>query len=192
MDSPSVFDPNKTLSDDPVLLLGTLAWEVNSIYKAKYATPGERIALSFHAASTAWHLHEWIWKAADQDKRQQLRELTSCRNMSFSDFAVSVQRWAPSIGICRQIATAYKHFTIRHDRPDVRLEVHHDPKREEHAYWLMILGGGKKRVDVDVYLEALKAWSRLYVALGYESAKEIGETVVRQYGALGDPRYPLG
>jgi len=173
MTGKDIADIRKTLAEEPVLPLSKLSWEVAEIYRCKYATPAERIFMSLNAASTAWHIHEWIWKTTDEAGRRELSRVTGAAGEGFRHFVIAVQKWSGAIGICRQLATAHKHFAINHDRPDVYYEVHHDPMLEEHGTSVTICSNGQSHQDFDVYMAALVSWGKMYVHLGYPSAEAV-------------------
>lgn len=169
-----IFDYRKTLSDDPVLHLSKLGWEIAQIRDAKSVLPAERTFMSINAALTAWHIHEWLWKATTDEGRQELLRLSRAQGTGLKAFVLGVQRSCEAIAICRQFATAQKHFGVEHNREDVYYQMYTRADGPvEGSASMTIYAGGKAFDDVDIYTTALIAWARLYVYVGYPSAKDI-------------------
>ncbi|MHA6204922.1 hypothetical protein ACXU4B_10895 [Dyella soli] len=172
--SVEVIDFGKTLvGDDVVGLLAKLLWEMREIHDRADAEPIVRCFLSYNAAATAWHLHEWLWRLCPEDKQAMLLDAVDADTRDLRGFAHGVQRVNGAIAICRQLATAGKHVAVRHHRGDVRVQVHYDPDREGAKAKVVIHWEGKQYEDFIVYLGALKWWVELYVKIGYKHAYDL-------------------
>jgi hypothetical protein len=181
------FDTRKTLADDPILHLAKLSWEVMGIVNARHVAPPVRIFMSLNAASTAWHLHEWIWKRATPAGQEELLRIVNATG-GWKEYVVGIQKSSGAIAICRQIATAAKHVTVHHDRDDIYFEVMHDDKQEDHATEITICYEGKRCSDVQVYRDALEDWSRIYAALEFDQSAFLSEKIDNAFGCQDQQR----
>ena len=160
-------------SDDAILMLSKLGWEIRSIYENPKDGVAERIYRSLNCAMTAWHIADWLWMLSSKSQREFLLRFTKAHETQAGTFPVAVQRWCPYIGLCRQIATTAKHLTDDFDRSEVWLESVTDDEAPEFATTLYIFEGDRKHLDLDVYQETFAAWSALYVQLGMPKARDV-------------------
>lgn len=173
----AVIDIRKTFSDDPILLLSKLGWEIAEIHERGHATLPERIYLSLNAAHSAWHMHQWIWELATEKDRDRLVAAFEMKSRSAKEFGLACRRKSGAIEVCRQISVAGKHVAMQHDRSDVFAKVLHDPDRATHAYSIRFAFDGQEFDDTVVYNEAIKFWQFVYVQLGFEKSAELLEIV---------------
>lgn len=184
-----VVDFSKTLvGDDAVGMLGKLVWEIRQIHEYAEGEPIVRGYLSYNAAATAWHTHEWIWKLCPAAMRDQLLDNVNAPSRDFKGYVIGLQRTNGAFAICRQIATAGKHVTVDYNRDDISGEIHHD--RETGATTVQFRWDGKSVSDTDVYLEVLGAWIRIYVVLGFKQAKVVELAARELFGERPQVEFP--
>ena len=76
---------------------------------------------AFNAAVTAWHLCDWVFNDMTPEQRQRLGFT------SLSDLQKHVRETCRALYLCRQAATASKHWKVNsHPDPDVEVVVWHD------------------------------------------------------------------
>jgi hypothetical protein len=168
------FDARKTLvGDDAVGLMAKLLWEIEQIHKQKDEPMLVQMFLSFNAASTAWHLHEWLWKLSNADQQKLLLEAVHAKSPDFQGFKRGLQNESPAMAICRQIATAGKHMLVDHDRPDIYAEVFEKGGDYPDGAIFLVYNEERNR-DIDVYAAALTLWLKVYRDLGLKHAEEVG------------------
>lgn len=174
-----VFDFSKTLvGDDAVGMLAKLLWEIREICtfdQREGLEPIVRTFMSYNAASTAWHVHEWFLKLLPKERHAELFAIVGAKDRK--DYGVAVQRAHGTMAICRQIANAGKHVGIDYNRDDIRAEVHYINHDGRIHPAVVLHWEGKSYLDYVVYSAALKWWARIYVSLGYKHAEELLEAV---------------
>jgi len=171
-----VFDFTKTLvGDDAVGMLSKLLWEMQQIFEYKGDESAIRAFMSYNAASTAWHIHEWLWKLCPDDQRSNLLEVVNAKTQDFDGYVRGLQLSNGAIAICRQIATAGKHVGVKYNRDDIAGEIHHDA--ETGATAVKFKWNDRVVDDLAVYAEALHVWMRIYVGLGFKEAEKLASVV---------------
>ncbi|KGR44472.1 MULTISPECIES: hypothetical protein [Xanthomonas] len=167
-----VVDVRKLLCADPVLMLAKLATETVDIIQRRTDEVPLRIFQSMNAASTAWHLHQWIWElASDEDRRTLARAFGASKENAVS-FGEACRKHSIAITICRQIATATKHVRLEHDRDDIYAEAITSDDASEPMKVLYYCDGVAYE-DWEVFQTALDFWADVYVQLGFESAHDV-------------------
>lgn len=163
-------DFSKTMmGDDPIGPLGKLLWEILFIRRhGPAADVIDRLYMSWNAAATAWHIHEWMWKRYPEEDREKLAAMVGAAKASRESFAAAVRERSQFIMVCCQIATAGKHVTIDHERRDLTVEHLRDESTGEVAVWICL--GENRMPDVDVYALALRWWIDLYIDAGFPKA----------------------
>lgn len=179
-----VFDFAKTLvGDDAVGMLAKLLWETSEIatfHLKDHMSPLVRTFMSYNAASTAWHIHEWLLKTLPEDRHAELFALVKAR--SIQDYSVAVQRANGTMAICRQLAIAGKHVSVAHNREDIKSEIHYADVRGRTHATVILHWEGKTYPDYEVYAAALKWWCGIYVALGYRHAEDLAAALAKMSG----------
>jgi hypothetical protein len=169
-----IFDVRKTLvGDDAVGLLAKLHWEIEQLEARKGEEMLVRMFMSFNAASTAWHLHEWIWKLSNEAQRGLLLDAVDAETRDWQGFVLGLQRKSPAMAICRQLANAGKHMTLKHGREDIYAELIAEGDHDYPEGAVLLLVNGERHRDIDVYAAALKLWLKVYRDLGLKHADEI-------------------
>ena len=164
----------KTFSiDTPSGLLAKLHWEVSRLD----VTPGHAIQViayrALNCATTAWHMCDWLFESGRTDDALKLRMVELFGGQSFT--LKHVQDWASkdrAIAICRQLATASKHFEIR-DRPDagVKAEIEERITRNEDGsanMWVRVVirDGSEEFAPHEVFWRAYAFWDQRLQELG--------------------------
>ena len=118
----------------PAHMLTKLHWEIYSLRKALSEKP-EHIGhthapayCAFNCAVTAWHLADWVWKAASEVQRVDILRLLGMPagndRKDFGKFQTAIRSRSRALHICRQLATGSKHMTVTHyPDPNVRAEM---------------------------------------------------------------------
>lgn len=183
-----VVDFSKTLiGDDCVGMLAKLLWEIREIctFDQNHGhEPVVRTFMSYNAASTAWHLHEWFLKILPEERWPELFAIVGAT--SKKDYGVAVQRAHGTMAICRQLANAGKHVAIAHNREDVRGEVHYAELNGRIHPAVVLHWEGKSYLDYEVYVAALRWWITIYVRLGYQHAQDLLAPLTLMDIQLGD------
>jgi len=172
-------DFGKTLvGDDAVGMLAKLLWEIREICQFNdrgNQEPVVRTYMSYNAAATAWHMHEWFLKILPEDRREELFKIVGAEGEK--DYPIAVQRANGSLAICRQLAVAGKHVSVVRNREDITAEVHSKEHEGKTLVTVVIQWEGKSYYDYEVYVAALKWWAELYVKLGYKHASYLSDAV---------------
>lgn len=171
--SVEVVDERKLFTTDPILQLSKLSWLIVEMYQRRHLGPAPRTYLAIDAASTAWHLHEWLWNNASEDQQKMLSKATGSAANTLDAFRTGVQRWNWAIGACRQLAIAHKHVKVGYNRDDVYFEAMYDDEEEDHPCTVYIHVNGDRHIDVLVFEVALAAWSGLYRDIGMNFSDEV-------------------
>lgn len=184
-----VFDFSKTLvGDDAVGMLSKLVWEIRQIHEYAGGEPIVRGFLSYNAAATAWHTHEWIWKLCPEAMRDTLLDQVNAPSRDERGYRLGLQATNGAFAICRQIATAGKHVGVAYNRDDISGEIHHN--RESGETFVQFRWDGKVVRDTDVYVEVLGAWIRIYVALGFKQAELMNLAARELFGERAPIEFP--
>jgi hypothetical protein len=106
---------------------------------------------AFNASVTAWHLSDWVFNDMTQEQREKL----SFR--SLGDLQAHVREKCRALYLCRQAATASKHWIVNHyPDPEVQAMV----TCEDEAGWIVYFVHGGNKVPADqVFDEALAFWT---------------------------------
>jgi hypothetical protein len=105
---------------------------------------------AFNAAVTAWHLCDWVFNDMTVEQRQQLKF------SRLADLQNYVREKCRSLHLCRQAATASKHWTVNnHPDPEVEIIV----TAEERGWTVYFIDGGHKNNGEDVFQIALAFWT---------------------------------
>ncbi|EIL94717.1 hypothetical protein UU7_01112 [Rhodanobacter spathiphylli B39] len=166
-------DFSKTLvGKDPIGPLSKLLWECQQIHAAKDVDPLVRMFMSQNAAASAWHLTDWIWVRCPPERLDDLRAAVRCKGDQFSDFASAVREASLDVAICRQLATAGKHVSVkRGEMKNLSIEVEHNEDKNQSSVWICL--DGKRSSDNDVYAGALRWWIDLYIHVGFPEAQNL-------------------
>jgi hypothetical protein len=106
--------------------------------------------VAFNASVTAWHLCDWVFGDLTEDQRNNLK-LQNLEDLQ------KIARDNRALHICRQIATASKHWKIsQHPDPSVSTTVTANPD------WNIYIEIGGERLEVvHVFDDALTFWTHL-------------------------------
>jgi hypothetical protein len=105
---------------------------------------------AFNAAVTAWHLCDWVFKEFDDTQRQkfEFKKLADLQNY--------VRRECRVLHLCRQAATASKHWVVeKHADPTVKTVV-----SGERGWTIYFEDNGKKIAADQVFIEARNFWDK--------------------------------
>jgi hypothetical protein len=105
---------------------------------------------AFNAAVTAWHLCDWVFNDMTPEQRQRLGFT------SLSDLQKHVRETCRALHLCRQAATASKHWKVNsYPDPDVEVVVWHD----ETGWTIHFVDRGQDRPADVVFELALAFWT---------------------------------
>jgi hypothetical protein len=106
---------------------------------------------AFNASVTAWHLCDWVFNDMTPDKRQELGF------KDLHDLQDYVRKHCRALHLCRQAATASKHWTVNQ---------HHDPNVHvlvtcyNNVGWIIYFVHNGEKLGADqVFREALTFWT---------------------------------
>jgi hypothetical protein len=149
--------------ENSIDLVWKLYWEIERL---NHATPHDIIDMkcfAFNAAVTAWHLTDWVFEDMTEEQRYK-------RSISkLDDLQKLVRKECRALHLCRQIATASKHRSVRfHYDPDVATSVELDatPIDQWPKWRLVILDSGNSYPAIDVFEEARMYWYQFLSGLG--------------------------
>jgi hypothetical protein len=116
---------------------------------------------AFNAAVTAWQLCDWVFNDMTPEQRQKLRV------SSLGDLQKHVRENCRALYLCRQAATASKHWKVNsHPDPDVDVVVWHD-----NAGWTIHFDdGGQKQPAYVVFELAHAFWTEFIFGQGIAKA----------------------
>lgn len=150
-------------------LVWKLYWEIERL---KYATPRDPIDMkcfAFNGAVTAWCLTDWVFEEMTTAQRDHYHG-------SLTEFQNLARKQCPALHLCRQIATASKHRTVRiHADRAVGTAVSVEPvpqSEEQTGTWergiweIVITDGATTHRAVDVLEEARVYWYGFLSDLG--------------------------
>jgi hypothetical protein len=112
----------------------------------------EMTDLAFNISVTAWTLCDWLFGDLTPEQREslKLRRLADLQDRA---------RSCRALHLCRQVATASKHWEVTHHRdPDVDIIVMAEPSGEWRIYFQ---DRGVRRESVPIFEEALQFWTEL-------------------------------
>ena len=106
-------------------LYAKLEWEIEKLKAAPVDRDPQDLAYgAFNAAVTAWQLMDWVWKEIDLSKKKRL----SLNNLG--DLQRLCRNQCRALYLCRQIATASKHWEVRdYADPSVQAKMDADVRR---------------------------------------------------------------
>jgi hypothetical protein len=115
---------------------------------------------AFNAAVTAWQLNDWVFNelSAEQRKRLDLEKL--------SDLQQQAREQCRALHLCRQVATASKHWAVnQHPDPNIRIVITAD------GGWRIDFLDGHTTIPADqVFTAARDFWTRFIY--GHAISKE--------------------
>jgi hypothetical protein len=132
-------------------LLNKLEREVDRLRAARaHNDITTMIDTAFNAAVTAWHLCDWVFGDMTIEQREKLkvRDLSEFQEMARREYALHV---------CRQIATASKHWEIS-NHADAAVGVSVTASSE---WGLYIIDGDKRYDAVQLFDETYTFWTQL-------------------------------
>ncbi len=91
-------------------LLRKLEWEIQALRNASKADLTVLCYHAFNAVVTAWHMGDWVWAALTEGQRASLKDKHDINDRG--SFRYWVRQTNQELAICREIATASKHFAI--------------------------------------------------------------------------------
>lgn len=161
-------------------LFRKLEWEVDHYKHASENDADELYFHAFNAAVTAWHIADWVWKDLSPEQRQQLeKDWGKKLRENGGDFKGTLRLKNRDIAICREIATASKHFEITSSRDETidtvasatTSAVHDSEGRQIQAgdalvtvtrYKLKVIDGNDRREFVDVLDATVEFWGDFF------------------------------
>ena len=94
-------------------LLRKLEWEIEGL---RNTPPDDLDGLAFRAFNafvTAWHMGDWVWKTMTEDQHEALRNDWAAPAMKDDgSFRGELRKRSRTLALCREIATASKHFDV--------------------------------------------------------------------------------
>jgi hypothetical protein len=118
--------------------------------------------MCFNAAVTAWQLADWVWRDCTPEQRQRLN------TPRLGDLQARARQECRALYLCRQIATASKHWEVTSFRAhDVGTEFRIGPPQQlsgpayRRTWEAVIVDRGVERNAVDVFHEASDYWANL-------------------------------
>jgi len=104
---------------------------------------------AFNASVTAWHLCDWVFNDMTPDQRQKLGF------KKLSDLQDHVRNNCRALYLCRQAATASKHWTVnQHADPEVQVIVTADT-----GWTIYFVDDGRKTPADQIFDDALGFWT---------------------------------
>ncbi|MBR1332828.1 hypothetical protein [Bradyrhizobium ottawaense] len=115
---------------------------------------------AFNAAVTAWHLCDWVFNDMTAEQREKLGF------KKLGDLQTYVRKHCRELHLCRQAATASKHWTVeQHPDPDVQVVV-----TGETGWTIYFVDQGKKIPADNVFEMALSFWIEFIYSHGIAKA----------------------
>ncbi len=91
-------------------LLRKLKWEIQELRNAPKSDLRGLCYHAFNGVVTAWHMGDWVWAALTNAHRASLKNKYGINNRG--DFLHWARETNQALAICREIATASKHFAV--------------------------------------------------------------------------------
>ena len=91
-------------------LLRKLEWDIKSLQSASKSDLTTLCYHAFNGVVTAWHMGDWVWAALTKEQKASLKHRHKIAQ--HSDFRYWIRQTNQELAICREIATASKHFSI--------------------------------------------------------------------------------
>jgi hypothetical protein len=150
--------------DNCVDLFWKLDWEIVRLHHASPHDIIDMKCFAFNAAVTAWHLTDWVFEDMTPAQRSQHGV------RSVVEFQRLVRQQSRHFHLCRQIATASKHRTVKMQAwdPAVGAAITPIPKEKgQFAAWhIVISDGAATYAAMDVLEEVRMYWYRFISDLG--------------------------
>ena len=157
-------------------LLGKLEWEIRTLRLATNSDVESLIYGAFNAFVTAWHLGDWVWENMTEEERKALwKDWALDKPCVKGEFIGELRGRNRNLAICREIATASKHFEVTRmpdntvdaivsasvDRVTAESEVEMigDTIAPETRWILKIADGNAERPVLDVLVAAQSFWT---------------------------------
>ena len=100
-------------------LLCKLEWEINSLSNAPKDDVENLMYGTYNAFVTAWHMCDWTWESMIEEQRITLWNDWGLETVcTKSEFIGELRVRDRNLAICREIATASKHFKITRSADD--------------------------------------------------------------------------
>jgi hypothetical protein len=161
----------------PHHLLIKLHWEIKQL---RLALEADRDLLSMHApayhafncAVTCWHLSDWVWESADNERRQLISSQLVAKLRGIEDFQTAIRTKHRPLYICWQIANGSKHFRLRKTdaaiktdevweyRPAMAGRLQAGQPLGSYVYRLSLTDQGHRLEALDVFNDAMTIWER--------------------------------
>lgn len=161
----------------PHHLLIKLHWEVRQL---RASLVGERRVIDTHApayhafncAITCWHLTDWVWESADEERRQLISSDFGVALRKIEDFQAALRSRYRSLHICWQIANGSKHLKLRKTDPDIKTDNvwEYQPAMAgsmqageplgSYRYRLSLTDDGVRIEALAMFEETMKIWER--------------------------------
>ena len=173
-------------------LLQKLHWEIRSLDRANRSNPTELYYIAFNAAVTAWHIGDWVWPALTEPQKKKIGEDWDLAINVKGDFLGALRKQNRCLAICREIATASKHFESTQN-PDHEIDTVSKARAEpiytstgdvitagEHRVvapaWTLQVQDGDERADfVNVIREVSDFWHGFLDAYGIQTKSKPSE-----------------
>jgi hypothetical protein len=126
---------------------------------------------AFNAAVTVWHRCDWVFNDMTSEQRQRLGF------SSLSDLQKFVRENCRALYLCRQAATASKHWEVTNNPdPDVEVVVWHD----EAGWTIHFIDRGQEQPAYVVFELALAFWTDFIRSHGIANEAELPVAVARE------------
>jgi len=99
-------------------LLEKLTWEYQELTRTPPHDVTALIYRAFNGFVTAFHIADWVWEAMTETQRDRLRAEWDVPLLNKSDFVGELRRRERCFALCREIATASKHFVVNQTPDD--------------------------------------------------------------------------
>jgi hypothetical protein len=161
----------------PHHLLLKLHWEIKQL---RQSIEGQRKLIDTHApayhafncAVTCWHLTDWVWESADDERRQWISSELGVKLKVVEDFQAAIRAKHRSLYICWQIANGSKHFRLRKTDPAIRTDevweyrpamagrMQAGEPLGSYRYRLSLTDNGTRIEALEMFDEAMRIWER--------------------------------
>jgi hypothetical protein len=160
--------------NSPRELLAKLDWEMEEYDKFPILEEVVASYRAFNCAVTAWSICDWVWNAADADRRMGFRATSPCPDAKGAEpLAALIRSESRELAICQQLANGAKHFIrTRHNDPNVssqRLKsvsffVSKDGQ-EQHvipSHGIFVEDGDRMYSDIGLFSRARDFWHEFF------------------------------
>jgi hypothetical protein len=176
-DEPEKSPSNVFAMATPHHLLLKLHWEIKQL---RASMEGERRLADTHApayhafncAITCWHLTDWVWESADEERRRLISSDFESELRKIEDFQAALRVRHRSLHICWQIANGSKHFKLRKTDPAIKTDqvweyrpamagrMQAGEPLGSYRYRLSLSDNGKRIEALEMFDEAMRIWER--------------------------------